>query len=68
MKYYILNSLAQPNGDHEVHNATCTYLPELKNQISLGYCHDDFEALMKARQCFAKADGCAFCCPGIHRS
>ncbi len=35
MPNYIINKNSQPNGDHEVHNATtgCSYMPNVENQI-----------------------------------
>lgn len=42
MKYYV-NKNAQPNGDHEVHEATCDHCPSTENRIYLGEftnCHD----------------------------
>ena len=35
MRYYV-NKNAQPNGDHEVHRATCIWLPDVENRIYLG--------------------------------
>ena len=32
MLYYV-NKNAQSNGDHEVHNKTCSYLPEAENLV-----------------------------------
>jgi hypothetical protein len=35
MRYYV-NDRPQSNGDHEVHQATCTYLPKPENRTYLG--------------------------------
>lgn len=68
MKYYVLNSQAQFNGDHEIHTMQCRYLPMAQNRIGLGYFDKDEQALREARRYFARVDGCIHCCPSIHRS
>lgn len=35
MRYYV-NDRAQANGDHEVHEANCTYVPKPENRTYLG--------------------------------
>lgn len=35
MKYYV-NKNAQSGGEHEVHQSTCSYLPDAENLIYLG--------------------------------
>lgn len=67
MYRYFVNTNAQANGDHEVHKDTCLFLPAPANRKDLGYCSSDEEALRKARQYYTSADGCAYCCPRIHR-
>lgn len=67
MYRYCVNTNAQANGDHEVHKDICLSLPSLVNRKDLGYCGSDEEALRKARQYYQNADGCAHCCPRIHR-
>lgn len=39
------------------------------NFESLGECMDDYEALRRAKNCHPsfKVDGCAYCCPIIHK-
>ena len=36
MKKYYVNKNAQSNGDHEVHDQDCTYLPAVDNRKYLG--------------------------------
>jgi hypothetical protein len=35
MRYYV-NDRAQANGDHEVHEATCSFVPSAENRTYLG--------------------------------
>ncbi len=67
MRFYV-NKNAQPNGDHEVHRATCSWLPSESNRIYLGDFATAQEALKAARRYYERADGCAYCCPEIHHS
>ncbi len=53
--------------NHEVHKSWCSRKPAPSNQIDLGYCNSDEEALRKAKQYYSDADGCAYCCPSIHK-
>lgn len=53
--------------NHEVHKSWCSHRPLPANQIDLGYCYSDEEALRKAKQYYSDADGCAYCCPSIHK-
>jgi hypothetical protein len=42
MPQYYVNKNAQENGDHEVHEETCAYLPAPANRVALGWhpsCH-----------------------------
>ncbi len=66
MRYYV-NKNAQPNGDHEVHCATCYWLPNAENRIYLGDFATSQAAVTEARKYFYQADGCAYCCPESHR-
>lgn len=67
MKYYV-NKVAQPNGDHEVHKATCGWLPNASNRLYLGDFVYSSSALREARKYYTHVDGCYFCCPEIHNS
>jgi len=67
MSYYLVNSNAQPNGDHEVHRSSrseCTSpkypLPE--NQVDLGWFSGCADAVMEAkRRGYRTANGCYYC-------
>jgi hypothetical protein len=63
---YIVNRNAQSNGDHEVHKAGCSWMPNLENRKSLGDCADCHEAVRKAKQYDPKADGCKHCSSACH--
>ena len=67
MKYYV-NKVAQPNGDHDVHKATCDWLPNASNRLYLGDFVYSSSALREARKYYTHVDGCYFCCPEIHNS
>ena len=68
LRYYV-NKIAQyDTGDHEVHRATCGRLPDAENRLYLGEFASSYEALIAAKRYYARADGCAYCCPEIHHS
>ena len=67
MRYYV-NTNAQANGDHEVHRATCSWLPDERNRLYLGEFYSSKDAVKEARKYFYRVDGCAFCCPESHHS
>lgn len=65
MKYYV-NKNEQSNGDHEVHIANCSWLPELGNRIYLGdfiYCS---QAVTEAKKHFYQSNGCYYCSNPCH--
>lgn len=65
MKYYV-NNHAQPNGDHEVHNETCPYLPSVLSKNYLGDFSSCKDAVEEAKRTYPTADGCATCSPSCH--
>ena len=67
MKHYYVNSVPQPNGDHEVHCEGCLWMPSINNRIYLGYFASSKEALAAAKWRYSSADGCMHCCPEIHK-
>lgn len=66
MSHYYVNNNAQTNGDHEVHEEGCKYMPT--NRKDLGYHNSCKEAVREAKKTYPKADGCAFCCIPCHTS
>lgn len=69
MTAYIVNSNAQPNGDHEVHDASSTRgcLPAASNQVSLGNYSSCSDAVAEAnRRGYRPANGCYYCANDCH--
>lgn len=76
IKYYLNNNqqLAQSGGNYELHKEICPYYYNYKqdgNFAYIGTFYSDFEALLTAKRLFLektdKIDGCAHCCPSIHK-
>lgn len=65
MNYYVNNN-AQSNGDHEVHNDSCSYLPNAQNRTYLGSFSNCKDAVTEAKKTYSKADGCFFCSSDCH--
>lgn len=53
MEYYYLNKNAQPTGEHEIHKASCKFLPHMSNCIKLGYFYRAYDALIAAKNIIA---------------
>ena len=73
MPVYILNKNAQPgSGDHEVHNTSCSYVPNVENQIALGAHNNCHDAVAAAKHAYPdsknKINGCYYCCSACHTS
>ena len=68
MKKYYVNNKAQANGDHEVHNSSCTFLPELSNRTYLGEYDNCKEAVREAKKKHNQVNGCYYCCNACHTS
>lgn len=66
MDSYYLNLRAQPNGDHEVHKAGCTYMPSTKKY--LGTYSTCGEAVRDAKKTHRTANGCFYCSKHCHTS
>lgn len=64
---YIINKNLDENGRNEVHVTTCSHLPLLRNQVSLGWHPNARSAVAYAKQIGWKyADGCYYCCNEAH--
>lgn len=50
MEYYYLNKNTQPTGEHEIHKASCKFLPHMSNCIKLGYFYRAYDALIAAKK------------------
>jgi len=72
MPNFIVNSNAQSNGDHEVHNTTtgCSYMPSAANQIDLGYHVTCQSAVTEAKRRWPlqRINGCYYCANPCHTS
>ncbi len=65
MKYYV-NKIRQINGDHEVHEEICRYLPAIDNRKYLGDFSNCRLAVAEARSNYVTANGCKRCSPSCH--
>ena len=68
MARYYVNKNAQANGDHEVHTASCSFLPSSENRIYLGEFSSCAGAVKAAKNHYSKSDGCYYCCNPCHTS
>lgn len=66
MARYYVNRNAQSNGDHEVHVATCSRLPNPDNRLYLGEFTSCAPAVREAKQHYPKSNGCYYCCNTCH--
>lgn len=66
MDVYYVNDVAQANGDHEVHNPNCTFLPEVQNRTYLGVFATCQEAVDAAKEHYDQVNGCVHCCKDCH--
>lgn len=65
MNYYV-NKNAQPTGEHEVHNSSCSYLPDVDNRIYLGNFSNCKDAVHEAKKYYTNVDGCYYCSRDCH--
>ncbi len=69
MAEYCVNTNAQSNGDHEVHDLTpgkCSHLPDASNRKNLGWHPSCYSAVATAKLTYSQSNGCAYCCPQCH--
>ena len=66
MARYYVNRNAQPNGDHEVHEFSCYWLPEPENRQYLGEFTSCFPAVTEARRYYQQVNGCKHCALPCH--
>lgn len=64
-KYYV-NQNVQANGDHEVHQAGCSFMPEPQNRTYLGEFSSCHGAVSKAKTIYRQSNGCFYCCKACH--
>jgi hypothetical protein len=65
MDYYV-NKNQQLNGDHEVHNSSCNYLPSAENRTYLGNYNNCRDAVAKAKTYYSQSNGCYWCSNACH--
>jgi hypothetical protein len=66
MTMYYVNKSAQSNGDHEVHEDGCSYLPDVENRIYLGSFASCGPAVEKAKEHYDQVNGCYWCSEACH--
>ena len=65
MRYYV-NKNAQTNGDHEVHQTGCSFLPDESNRIYLGEFASCGPAVSPAKRHYTQVNGCYYCSRSCH--
>ena len=68
MDNYYVNKNQQANGDHEVHNGSCKYLPTPENRLYLGLFSTCAEAVKEAKKTYPQSNGCYYCSLPCHTS
>ncbi|MDR3125806.1 MAG: hypothetical protein LBU20_01930 [Candidatus Nomurabacteria bacterium] len=70
MLHYYVNQNEQDNGDHEVHDENCSWLPDVGNREYLGLFNNCRDAVTKAQLLhpYWRINGCYFCCNPCHTS
>lgn len=68
MPQYYINKNEQANGDHEVHQDPCNFMPDWANRVNLGYHLNCHSAVAQARNTWpnARINGCYYCCNPCH--
>jgi hypothetical protein len=64
MKKYYVNNNAQPNGDHEVHQEGCIWMPQ--NRTYLGEFSNCKPAVEAAKKYHRQVNGCRTCSNECH--
>ncbi len=68
MARYYVNKRAQANGDHEVHKAGCSFMPDEANRQYLGDFSTCAPAVREAKRYYLQSNGCFYCSPECHTS
>jgi hypothetical protein len=64
--YFYVTDVARDNGDHEVHESGCKYMPAERNRTPLGYFTTCQGAVQEAGKHHRQVNGCAWCSPACH--
>ncbi|MDQ0592136.1 hypothetical protein QFZ37_000505 [Chryseobacterium ginsenosidimutans] len=70
-KEYYMNKNQQSNGDYEVHENSCRFLPFFENRIYLGSFYSCQGAVDEAKRLFPsqnRINGCYYCSNACHTS
>lgn len=71
-KQYYINNNQQSNGDYEVHESSCSYLPSINNRIYLGSFYTCQDAVDEAKRLYpfrkSNINGCYYCSKSCHTS
>ncbi len=66
--YYVNNDQTRnPGLHHEVHTEKHANELNIKSKTYLGYYDNCYDAVEKAKETYADADGFAICCPLCHK-
>ncbi len=68
MPRYYVNRNTQSNGDHEVHQTGCSWLPKPENRIFLGVFDNCKGAVREAKKYYSQVNGCYYCSNECHTS
>lgn len=66
MARYYVTKKAQPNGDHEVHELACSFIPTAENRTYLGDFSDCRGAVREAKKHYSQVNGCYYCSNDCH--
>ncbi|MGJ8536792.1 MAG: hypothetical protein ACSHW2_06535 [Parasphingopyxis sp.] len=68
MPYFYVNTNAQSNGDHEVHqkDSGCEHQPAVSNRKDMGWHADCHGAVTEAKKSYPQSNGCYYCCNACH--
>ena len=64
-KYYV-RTVAQANGDHEVHKEGCSYIPAVEDRKYLGEFVTCRSAVTEAKKTYSQSNGCYYCSNDCH--
>jgi hypothetical protein len=69
MARYYVHTKKDDDGDHEVHDSNCSWLPKPSHRVDLGY-HTHCSSAVKAaeRKGYKPTNGCAHCSEDCHTS
>ena len=68
MARYYVNKNSQANGDHEVHQERCSFLPAPENRLYLGDFISCEPAVREAKKTYPQSNGCYYCSNDCHTS